>query len=142
MLSGKSFLSVALYILFITNTGNAVMCPRLKSVSAGEDHTLALMDNNTLFACGGSSINYKQLGLGSGVYGVSSLKQVKGENGVGFLKNVVTYDAGWKHSLAADVDGTIWAWGTDNYGQLGNGTGQQDIAEFQKRRGLETFSGG
>jgi hypothetical protein len=33
MPSRKSLLTVALCLLFITNTGNAVMCPRLKSVS-------------------------------------------------------------------------------------------------------------
>jgi alpha-tubulin suppressor-like RCC1 family protein len=85
------------------------MCARLKSVSAGEAHTLALMDDKTLWACG--SNDYWQLGLGSSVQDVCSLKQVKGENGVGFLKNVATYDAGLEHSLSADTNGTLWAWG-------------------------------
>jgi alpha-tubulin suppressor-like RCC1 family protein len=76
------------------------------------------MDNDTLWACGGSSINHKQLGLGSSVPDVCSLKQVKGENGVGFLKNIVTYDAGWVHSLALDINSFIWAWGNNYYGRL------------------------
>ena len=123
MSSQKSFMIAALCFLFLINTSSAVTCPRLKSVSAGEDHTLVLMDSNTLWACGGKSNNYRQLGLGIDVYGVTSLTQVKGENGVGFLQNIVTYDAGWKHSLAADVNGTTWSWGYDDYGQLGNGPG-------------------
>jgi uncharacterized repeat protein (TIGR01451 family) len=123
MSSRKFLLIMVLCLFFISNTSSAVMCARLKSVSGGEDHTLALADDNTLWACGGRWDNYKQLGLGSGVYNVQSLTQVKGENGVGFLKNIATYDAGWEHSLAADVNETIWSWGYDNYGQLGNGPG-------------------
>jgi hypothetical protein len=59
----KFFPITALSILFICNISNAELCARLKSVSAGEFHTLALADNNTLFACG--SNESFQLGLGS-----------------------------------------------------------------------------
>jgi hypothetical protein len=45
MISKKSFLILAIGLLFISNVGLAVMCARLKSVSAGEVHTLALMDD-------------------------------------------------------------------------------------------------
>jgi len=30
--------------------------------------------------------------------------------------------AGWQHNLALKADGTLWAWGTDIYGQLGTGS--------------------
>jgi alpha-tubulin suppressor-like RCC1 family protein len=120
----KSFPVTALSIVFICNTSNAELCARLKSVSAGEFHTLALADNNTLFACGDNSA--WQLGLGSDRSPVYSLKPVKGENGIGYLKNIVTYDAGLVHSLAADINRAIWAWGTDEEGQLGNGPGRYD----------------
>jgi hypothetical protein len=59
----KSFSITVLSILFICNISNAELCARLKSVSAGETHTLALADNNTLWACGDNSL--WQLGLGS-----------------------------------------------------------------------------
>jgi alpha-tubulin suppressor-like RCC1 family protein len=42
--------------------------------------------------------------------------QVKG------LNNVVSAAAGEYHSLALKSDGTIWAWGENYDGQLGNGT--------------------
>jgi alpha-tubulin suppressor-like RCC1 family protein len=126
MLSRKSFLILAIGLLFISNVGLASMCARLKSVSAGESHSMALMDDGTLWACGRNS--EWQLGIG-GSEPVYSLRQVKGENGIGFLKNIATYDAGLEHSLAADTNGTIWAWGDDYYGQLGNGLGN-DPCEF------------
>ncbi|MCJ7777769.1 MAG: RCC1 domain-containing protein [Sedimentisphaerales bacterium] len=59
MSSRKSLLITALCFLFITNTSSAVMCARLKSVSGGEDHTLALADNNTLWACGGGPLGLR-----------------------------------------------------------------------------------
>ena len=33
-----------------------------------------------------------------------------------------TVAAGWEHTLAVREDGTVWAWGTNTNGQLGNGT--------------------
>jgi uncharacterized repeat protein (TIGR01451 family) len=129
MASGKSFLILVTSLFCISNVSLASMCAKLKSVSAGENHTLALMDNGTLWACGSNSD--KQLGLGSSVSDVCSLKQVKGENGAGFLKNIVTYDAGWVHSLAADSNGTLWAWGTDDLGQLGNGPAEDSAVPIK-----------
>jgi len=124
MLSRKSFLLLVICLLCINNISLAVLCARLQSASGGEYHTLALMDDNTLWACGDNT--YYQLGLGSSVNRSLSLEQVKGENGVRFLENIKAYDAGWYHSLATDTNGICYAWGTDNYGQLGNGSGQNN----------------
>jgi hypothetical protein len=106
MASGKSFPIFTIVLLFISNTTLAFMCARLKSVSAGEYHSLALMDNKTLWACG--SNGYWQLGLGSSVDSSPTLKQVKGENGVSFLENVTTYDAGWKEDAKAIKISAKW----------------------------------
>ncbi len=38
------------------------------------------------------------------------------------LSGVVAVAAGWSHSLAAKGDGTVWAWGGNEAGQLGDGT--------------------
>jgi parallel beta-helix repeat protein len=130
----KSFLALLISLFVISNTAVAVMCARLQSVSGGEYHTLALMDDNTLWACGDN--DYYQLGLGSSVDRSLSLKQVKGENGVGSLKNISAYDAGWYHSLAADSNGTLWAWGYDEQGQLGNGANQTNWDVPQKVHGV------
>ncbi len=135
MLSRKSLLSVIVFSFCISNVSMAVMCARLKHVSGGEDHTLALMDDNTLWACG--SNGYYQLGLGNSINHAYSLQQVLGEGGVGFLQNVATYDAGWYHSLAADVNGTLWSWGTDYYGLLGNGPNEGNWDVPKKVHGLD-----
>jgi len=36
--------------------------------------------------------------------------------------NVVDIAAGGQHSLALGSNGTVWAWGDNSLGQLGNGT--------------------
>ena len=38
------------------------------------------------------------------------------------LSSVVAVAAGDRHSLALKSDGTVWAWGSNDYGQLGDGT--------------------
>jgi len=37
-------------------------------------------------------------------------------------RDIVQIIAGGSHSLALKKDGTVWAWGVNNFGQLGNGT--------------------
>jgi len=38
------------------------------------------------------------------------------------LANVTAVAMGYNHALAMTSDGTVWAWGNNSYGQLGNGT--------------------
>jgi alpha-tubulin suppressor-like RCC1 family protein len=41
---------------------------------------------------------------------------------VGGLDGVEAIAAGASHALALKEDGTVWAWGANDLGQLGNGT--------------------
>ena len=38
------------------------------------------------------------------------------------LTNVTAIDAGGIHGLALKADGTVWSWGDNDYGELGDGT--------------------
>ena len=107
------FLSV---ILFSQNTF-AQLCAVLKDARCGEYHTHAIDDHSNLWATGdGGSAR----GLGD-IGQVYSLQRVKGLNGNGFLKNIISFDAGWYHSLAVDSNHYCLSWGGDDSGQLGNG---------------------
>ena len=48
--------------------------------------------------------------------------QVVGPGGTGNLTGVTAIAAGGQESLALKSDGTVWAWGDNTYGELGNGT--------------------
>lgn len=43
----------------------------------------------------------------------------------------VTLAAHYNHSLQVKDDGTVWAWGNNNYGQLGDGTTTKRLAAVQ-----------
>jgi alpha-tubulin suppressor-like RCC1 family protein len=98
------------------------------SVAAGWYHSLALKADGTVWAWG-----YNAAGqLGNGTTTNSSRPvQVRGPNGVGFLTNIVAVAAGVYHSLALRSDGTVWAWGYNYYGQLGNATLQDSVYPVQ-----------
>ncbi|CAH2212266.1 RCC1 domain-containing protein [Tepidibacter aestuarii] len=88
------------------------------SISAGWSHSLVLKTNGTVW---GWSRNIEgQLGDGTSGSNKNIPVQVKVVNG--FMTNVIAISAGWSHSLALKTDGTVWAWGNNYNGQLGDGT--------------------
>jgi alpha-tubulin suppressor-like RCC1 family protein len=83
-------------------------------VAAGYGMTLAVKTDGTLWAIGS---NYAgQLGFGAEGAHVSSPVQV------GALTNWSKVTCGQWYTMAIKTDGTIWAWGEANSGQLGDGT--------------------
>ncbi|HMM00540.1 MAG TPA: hypothetical protein PKC96_04285 [Bacilli bacterium] len=93
------------------------------SVSAGAMHSLAVTSLGKVFAWGGD--NNGQTGNGS----ESSSNVVSPEditaNFAGLTTNetVVGVSAGSYHSFAVTSLGKVFAWGSDSFGQLGNGSG-------------------
>ena len=74
--------------------------------------------------------NHGQLGDGT-TTNQSTPVQVKGPGGVGYLEGVVAVSAGDYHTVALKSDGTVWAWGRNNFGQLGNGTQTSQLTPVQ-----------
>ncbi|GEA15427.1 hypothetical protein E308F_16710 [Moorella sp. E308F] len=83
-------------------------------VAGGMYHSLALMSDGTVWAWG---YNYSGE-LGNGMFTRLSKFPVQVAN----LTDVVAVTAGGYHSLALKSDRTVWAWGSNIYGQLGDGT--------------------
>ena len=55
--------------------------------------------------------------------------QVKFVDGDGNEHKIKYIAAGDMHALAVDVDGHVWRWGYNEYGQLGNGAAQVEVVE-------------
>ncbi|MDB6079956.1 MAG: hypothetical protein JWO82_3703, partial [Akkermansiaceae bacterium] len=90
----------------------------LFATSAGYLHSLAL-DSDGVVSTWGSNL-FGALGTGDGVS--HAAPAAVDASGVLAGKRVVAIAAGGFHSLALGSDGTVVAWGYNNFGQLGNGT--------------------
>lgn len=84
------------------------------SASAGGFHSLALRSDGTLWAWGEGSLG--QLGDNS------TVKKSSPVSVVGGFTNWIQISAGAFHNLAIRSDGTMWAWGYNATGQLGDST--------------------
>jgi hypothetical protein len=99
---------------------HVVPVPGLESgvvaMSAGHSHSLFLMSDGTVRACGAHGAHGK-LGLGSatGDHGLFTVQTVPGLTGVRAVA------AGRDHSLFLKNDGSVWACGSTREGQLGIG---------------------
>ena len=85
------------------------------AVSAGWAHTMALKSDGTLWAWGDNG--YGALGLGSTA---ASDKNSPTQVDPGSTWKAVS--TGCDYTVAIKSDGTLWAWGENNYGQLGLGS--------------------
>jgi alpha-tubulin suppressor-like RCC1 family protein len=98
------------------------------SVSAGADHSLALHSTGTVFAWGDNE--YGQLAIGNPIQNINLPRSVYME-GHFFLAGIASISAGMFHSLALTSDGMVWAWGDNQYGQLGNNTNTNSNSPVQ-----------
>jgi alpha-tubulin suppressor-like RCC1 family protein len=100
-------------------------------ISVGTAHCIALKSNGTLWACGENSNG--QLGLADNLFSnKNSLTQV------GTATNWDKISAGRYFNLAIKNDGTLWSWGQNDFGQLGNGFPIGDSTDDPTQIGTDT----
>ncbi|HEY0426393.1 MAG TPA: hypothetical protein VGC76_01180 [Pyrinomonadaceae bacterium] len=101
----------------VRNAANSADLQNITAVSAGWLHSLALDRDGKVWAWGA---NYSgQLGVNS--QNDSPLPVQVGAGVAGFDGQVIQIDAGREHNLALTADGKVWAWGANDFGQIGNG---------------------
>jgi alpha-tubulin suppressor-like RCC1 family protein len=87
------------------------------AVAAGGGHSLALMSDGSVWAWGANDSG--QLGTGAGTLTAQGTGNPTPAAAIG-LSNVIAIVAGDSHSVALKSDGTVWTWGNNYGGQLGN----------------------
>jgi alpha-tubulin suppressor-like RCC1 family protein len=104
-----------------------------KVVTSGAGgHACAIVGQNPPYAvwCWGNNVD-DALGLGSGAGPMAATPvQITLPNG-GFSGSQLDLSVGVHHSCALVSDGTLWCWGANDHGQLGNGTTQASASPVQ-----------
>lgn len=85
-----------------------------QTIAGGAFNSIVICNDNTARTWGGNANG--QLGVGTTSNSNIPL-QVNSISGV-----IAVATGGWEHSAALKNDGTVWSWGLNNVGQLGNNT--------------------
>jgi hypothetical protein len=97
------------------NTPVQIMSSGVVSVALGSSHTCAIKQEGSLW-CWGWNID-GQLGDGTGGFGVSRNTPVQIMS-----SGVVSVALGYYHTCVIKTNGSLWCWGNNTSGQLGDGT--------------------
>lgn len=97
-------------------------------IREGAAHTIFLKSDGTVWTAGQN--NYGELGIGSHVYKVAP-NQVHGPGDVGYLTGITAVAGGNEMSVALKNDGTVWTWGLNYHGSLGDGSSSDSSTPVQ-----------
>jgi alpha-tubulin suppressor-like RCC1 family protein len=103
----------------VLGPGGSGYLTNITAISTGNYHSTALKDDGTVWAWGYNF--YGQLGDNT-ITNRYTPVQVLGPEGSGYLTNITAISAGSSHSMALKDDGTVWVWGYNDYGRLGDNT--------------------
>lgn len=91
----------------------------ISAVAAGDQHTCAISRSNVY--CWGRN-DYGQLGNGTISASANTPVQVVDVTGTGALSDIIHVAAGYRYTCAVKSDGSVYCWGYNGYGNLGDNT--------------------
>jgi hypothetical protein len=104
-----------------------------ESVSAGGKHTVAINGDGELWAFGDNT--WGQLGYPT--YGTPGIIPDQESTEAGDWESVAT---GFEYTVAIKDNGTLWSWGRNQYGQLGNDTTTNSNTPVQESTGVANWA--
>lgn len=99
-----------------------------KQVAAGHNYSLGIKTNGTLWAWGRNDTG--QLGLGD-TDTMAIPTQVGNESDWVYVAATSSGRLDWDMSVAIKEDGSVWAWGMNDIGQIGNGNTDNQLSPVQ-----------
>lgn len=102
----------------VHDAANVSYLNSVKAIMGGEIHNVALKSDGTVWCWGWNAFGQ----LGDGTTNNSWVPTQAGLTASPPLTNVVKLGGRPYFTLAEKADGTIWAWGMNQFGQMGNGT--------------------
>ncbi len=103
-----------------------------KQISVGAQFACALLTNGELWCWGANSVGQ----LGDGTILGPRLAPVRSQQTV-LASSITQVSAGGQHTCAIKTDGTVWCWGANSNGELGDGTTAASASAVQVK-GLGT----
>jgi len=104
-------------------------------VSSGATHATAIRSDGSLWTWGSNANG--QLGNGAGgEWDSNSLTPIR------ILSDVVAVSAGGHHNMAIRSDGSLWAWGRNELGQVGDGTTENRMTPVRIMDNVRAVSAG
>jgi alpha-tubulin suppressor-like RCC1 family protein len=125
----------------LTQIGSAT---NWSAIVAGDHHAVALKSDGTLWTWGYNYYGQLATGTQSGNptqtnYSAAADKNTPTQETTG-ATNWTAIAAGEYHTVALKSDGTLWAWGNNNNGRLGDGTGTLRTTPTQEVTGATNWS--
>jgi alpha-tubulin suppressor-like RCC1 family protein len=111
------------------------------AVGAGDQHSIAVRNDGTVWTWGRN--DFGQLGDNTTTDRSAPVEVKDCSGGSCFLTGVTTVSTGpgySEHVLARKSDGTVWSWGWNSNGQLGNGTSGNQSALPVQASGLTSMT--
>ncbi|MFA7209793.1 MAG: hypothetical protein WC120_06000, partial [Parcubacteria group bacterium] len=112
----------------VVDVGGAGSLSDVNQISAGGTSSCARKTDGTAY-CWGSNLS-GQLGNGTTIPSSKPI-QVVGVGGVGVLSDIAQVGLGASNSCALKTDGTVYCWGQNLYGQLGNNSNTNSSTPVQ-----------
>ena len=97
-------------------------------IASSYEHALAVRNDGTVWGFGSNRegrLGREERREWGFMWDISSPTQISN------LSNIIAVSAGTYHSLALRNDGTVWAWGSNLSGRLGNGTTESSYTPVQ-----------
>src|SRR5215469_7415847 len=106
-------LALPALLTLVLQPSTLLATPVVTQIATGQDHSLFVMSDGSLWGMGDNS--YGEIGLGTTITGANAPTEI-------VTSGVTTVAANYFTTLFRESDGSLWGTGYNNDGELGDGT--------------------